>query len=70
MIRLIIAPGSSELSDITVSPDGSITVATASTMSSMDCTSRPPIDIRTLSDTRTLTTASCHFFATSRIAAR
>ena len=70
MIRLIIAPGSSELSDITVSPDGSMTVATASTVSSMDWTSRPPIDILTFSETRTLTTASCHFFATPRMASR
>src|SRR4051812_10231672 len=70
MIRFIIAPGLSAPSDSTVRPDGSISVPTASTASSLAFISRPPIDIRSLSVTRTLTIASCHFCTSPRAAAR
>ena len=60
MILFIVAPGFSAPSDTTVRPDGSITVPTVSTESSLDFISRPPIDMRSLSVTRTLTIASCH----------
>ncbi len=63
-------PGLIDPSATTVSPPGSITVPIASSVSSLDLTSRPPIDIRSLTTTRTLTTASCHFFTSSRAAAR
>jgi hypothetical protein len=47
-----------------------MTVPTTSIVSSLDCISRPPIDIRILTTTRTLTMASCHFLTRSRAAAR
>ena len=68
MSLVIIPPGLIEPSETTVSPPGSITVPMVSMVSSLDCISRPLIDIRILTTTRTLTTASCHFFTSSRAA--